>query len=128
MLAAVAVAASVATGVALAATPARAPFAIAVGDTVRVSGTQISCTATGQPGAAGLLCSLRGKDGKEAAGSYGVALSDRGEALVIECAEGGAAVTQLSGPLAELVAAVHTGQRLAAGQGLVAREGLQGFW
>ncbi len=85
--------ATVAAGVAFAATPARAPFAIAVGDTVRVSGTQLSCTATGQPGAAGLLCSLRGKDGKEAAGTYGVALSDHGEALVIEFAEGGAAVS-----------------------------------
>ena len=91
--AALAVAAAAVAGVALAAPPARAPFAIAVGDTVRVSGTQISCTATGHPGAAGLLCSLLGKDGKEAAGSYGVALSDHGEALVIEFAAGGAAVT-----------------------------------
>ena len=66
-------------------------FPIAVGDTVRVSGTPSACAATGRPGAAGLLCSLLGKDGKEPQGSYGVALGDRGEALVIRFGSGGAA-------------------------------------
>jgi ABC-type branched-subunit amino acid transport system substrate-binding protein len=37
----------------------------------------------------------------------------------------GATVAQLAGPGAELVAAVDAGQRLAAGQQLVAAEGLQ---
>ena len=41
--------------------------------------------------------------------------------------QGGAAVAELPGPMAELMAAVDAGDRLGTGQGLVAGEGLQGF-
>ena len=41
--------------------------------------------------------------------------------------QGGAAVAELPGPMAELMTAVDAGDRLGTGQGLVAGEGLQGF-
>ena len=41
--------------------------------------------------------------------------------------QGGPAVTELAGPLAELVAAVDAGDRLGTGQELVAGQGLQGL-
>jgi hypothetical protein len=62
----------------------RAPFTAALGDTVSISGTPIRCVASGTAAESGILCSLAGKDGKEPAGSLGVALSSRGEALVVE--------------------------------------------
>lgn len=62
---------------------ARAPFTVALGDAVRVSGTPIRCVASGAAAESGILCSLAGKDGKQPAGSLGVALSSRGEALVV---------------------------------------------
>ena len=67
-----------------AAAGARAPFAVALGDTVRISGTPIRCVASGTTVESGILCSLAGKDGKEPAGSLGVALSSRGEAIVVK--------------------------------------------
>jgi hypothetical protein len=69
-------------GTALGAAP-RAPFRVALGDTVSVAGTSIRCLATGTPKAAGVLCGLFGTGGKELPGSVGVALSARGEAIVI---------------------------------------------
>ncbi len=56
---------------------------MALGDTVRISGTPIRCVASGSAVESGILCSLVGKDGKEPTGSLGVALSSRGEAIVV---------------------------------------------
>lgn len=61
----------------------RAPFTAALGDTVSISGTAIRCVASGTATESGILCSLAGKGGKEPAGSLGVALSSRGEAIVV---------------------------------------------
>lgn len=100
-LAAVAALAVLGAAVAAAAAgAARAPFTISVGDTVTVTGTPIACAATGSATTPGLLCSLSGAGGgaaggaggKEPEGSYGVALSARGEALVAQFARGGATV------------------------------------
>ena len=63
---------------------ARAPFTAALGAAVSIAGTPIRCVATGTAAESGILCSLAGKDGKEPAGSLGVALSSRGEALVVK--------------------------------------------
>ena len=63
---------------------ARAPFTVALGDTVSISGTPIRCLASGTAAESGILCSLVGKSGKEPAGSLGVALSSRGEAIVVK--------------------------------------------
>ncbi len=62
----------------------RAPFTVALGDTASISGTPIRCVASGTATESGILCSLAGKDGKEPAGSLGVALSSRGEAIVVK--------------------------------------------
>ena len=67
-----------------AAAGARAPFAVALGAAVSISGTPLRCVASGTAVESGILCSLVGKDGKEPAGSLGVALSSRGEAIVVK--------------------------------------------
>ena len=71
-------------GPAVGAAAARAPFAVALGAAVRISGTPLRCVASGTAVESGILCSLVGKDGKEPAGSLGVALSSRGEAIVVK--------------------------------------------
>ena len=78
---------------ALAAAPAGAAQRLTVrpGDTITVKGSPVACAATGAPGKAGILCSVLGADGKEADGSYGAALSQAGEAIVVEFGPGGAA-------------------------------------
>lgn len=91
-VAALAGAALAAVSLAAGAGAARAPFALAVGDTVAITGSPIACTATGNATARGLFCSLPGTGGVEPEGSYGVALSAQGEALVIQFAKGGARV------------------------------------
>lgn len=71
-----------------AAGPGSIPFVLPLGGTV-VVGTQIRCIATGTVTDRGILCSLGGAGGQEPIGSLSVALSARGEALIIKLGDGG---------------------------------------
>jgi hypothetical protein len=74
--------------VSAAATPAAAAppkeFTANLGDLVRVASTGIGCIATGTAQDRGVACSILQKTGVEAPGSLGVALSAKGEAIVLK--------------------------------------------